>query len=141
VVTVTDPLGAALDLIAINTYEGWYGKRTPAQIREVRYRSIYDKPLLFSEFGADALAGFIGTESERWSEAYQAALYRETLAEIADTPQARGISPWILKDFRSPRRFHGRYQNYWNRKGVVDENGQQKAAFAVLRKHYESSDK
>ncbi len=135
-VTVDDPLGADLDLIAINTYEGWYGKRTTAQIAEVGYRSIYDKPLLFSEFGADAKYGFVGDATQRWSEGYQAALYTETLRAIAATPQARGISPWILKDFRSPRRFHGRYQDYWNRKGLVDEFGKRKAAFDVLRQHY-----
>jgi beta-glucuronidase len=139
VVTVDDPLGAELDLIAINTYEGWYGKRTPAQIPEVGYRSAYAKPLLFSEFGADALRGFAGSASERWSEAYQAALYRNTLQAIAATPQARGLSPWILKDFRSPRRFHGIYQNGWNRKGLVDERGREKQAFGVLRDFYEST--
>ncbi len=135
-VTVNDPLGAELDLIAINTYEGWYGKRSTAQIGEVSYRSVYDKPLLFSEFGADAKRGFVGDATQRWSEGYQAALYSETLRAIAATPEARGISPWILKDFRSPRRFHGIYQDYWNRKGVVDEFGKRKAAFEVLRRHY-----
>jgi beta-glucuronidase len=135
-ITVNDPLGEDLDLIAINTYEGWYGKRTTAQIAEVGYRSLYDKPLLFSEFGADAKRGFIGDAMQRWSEGYQAALYAQTLRAIAATPQARGISPWILKDFRSPRRFHGIYQDYWNRKGVVDEFGKRKAAFDVLRDFY-----
>lgn len=136
VVTVDDPLGAELDLIAINTYEGWYGKRTTAQIGEVRYRNLYDKPLLFSEFGADAKRGFAGGATLRWSEGYQAALYAETLQAIATTPEARGVSPWILKDFRSPRRFHGIYQDYWNRKGLVDEFGKRKAAFEVLRRFY-----
>jgi beta-glucuronidase len=135
-VTVNDPLGESLDLIAINTYEGWYGKRTTAQIAEVGYRSLYDKPLLFSEFGADAKRGFVGDATQRWSEGYQAALYEQTLRAIEATPQARGISPWILKDFRSPRRFHGTYQDYWNRKGVVDEFGERKAAFEVLRAFY-----
>ncbi len=100
---------------------------------------MYDKPLLFSEFGADALRGFGGSADERWSEAYQAALYRNTLQAIAATPQARGLSPWILKDFRSPRRFHGIYQNGWNRKGLVDERGREKQAFDVLRDFYEST--
>ena len=51
-------------------------------------------------------------------------------------PFLRGASPWILKDFRSPRRFHPRYQNFWNRKGVVGESGEKKAAFFVLRDWY-----
>ena len=52
-------------------------------------------------------------------------------------PFLRGLSPWILKDFRSPRRQHPVFQQGWNRKGLVSETGQHKMAFDVLAKHYE----
>lgn len=53
------------------------------------------------------------------------------------TPFIVGTSPWLLKDFRSPRRPHGRFQQYWNRKGLVDETGRRKAAWQVVRDHYD----
>jgi len=48
----------------------------------------------------------------------------------------RGIIPWILADFRSPRRQHPVYQNFWNRKGVMTETGKKKKAYFVLKNFY-----
>ncbi len=44
--------------------------------------------------------------------------------------------PWVLKDFRSPRRQRPVYQQGWNRKGLLSETGQRKQAFDVLAEHY-----
>ncbi len=135
-ITVDDPLGADLDLLAVNIYEGWYGARTLDEIANVRLASVYDKPLMFSEFGAGALRGHRGGADERWTEDYQEKYYVETLKLVEATPNVVGASPWVLKDFRSPRRWHGAYQQYWNRKGLIDENGARKAAFDVLADWY-----
>jgi len=48
----------------------------------------------------------------------------------------RGTTPWILKDFRSPRRTLPRIQDYFNRKGLVNEQGEKKKAFFVLQRFY-----
>lgn len=136
VIEVRDPLGASLDVVAINQYEGWYGTRTPAEIGEVSFRNTYDKPLMFSEFGADALYGQRGPREERWTEDYQAWLYEETLKVVERTPGCVGLAPWVLKDFRSPRRWHGRFQDMWNRKGLLSPEGRQKQAFFVLQDFY-----
>ncbi len=48
-----------------------------------------------------------------------------------------GTTPWILKDFRSPRRLLDGIQDYYNRKGVFSDKGEKKKAFYVLRKWYE----
>lgn len=133
---VEDALGASLDVIAVNEYEGWYGPRTPGQIAEVSFASRYEKPLVFSEFGADALAGHHGDKAERWTEEYQAFVYDETLKLVERTPGCVGCSPWVLKDFRSPRRWHPRFQNFWNRKGLISETGVHKLAYDVLRRYY-----
>ena len=47
-----------------------------------------------------------------------------------------GTSPWILKDFRSPRRVLNGIQDYYNRKGLVSDGGEKKLAFYVLRDWY-----
>jgi len=133
---VTDPLGEDLDLLAVNQYEAWYSNRSPDQIADIRFESDYDKPLIFSEFGADALAGHHGPRERLWTEEYQAWLYEENLRLIERTTGCVGLSPWVLKDFRSPRRWHGKYQQFWNRKGLISETGQRKQAFHVLQRYY-----
>ena len=131
-ITINDPLGADLDLLAVNVYEGWYGPRKLDDIPDVRWFTEYDKPLMFSEFGAGAPYGYRADPDIRWSEDYQAKYYAKTLEMAAAAPNFVGVSPWLLKDFRSPRRWHGKYQDYWNRKGLISETGERKLAFSVL---------
>ena len=135
--TMADPLAADLDVLAINTYNGWYTGDRLADLPGSVWRIPGDKPLIFSEFGADAKAGFHSPEKmQKFSEEFQAEFYRKTL-EMADrVPTLRGMSPWILKDFRSPRRQNPDFQIGWNRKGLISETGERKQAFAVLADYY-----
>lgn len=136
-IVVQDELAADLDVVAINQYEAWYSKRRPDELKDVSFRNGYEKPLMFSEFGACALYGHHGPRDERWTEEYQAWLFEETLKRVEETPGCVGLAPWLLKDFRSPRRWHGRFQELWNRKGVVSPEGHRKQAFEVLRTFYQ----
>jgi beta-glucuronidase len=51
-------------------------------------------------------------------------------------PQLRGLSPWILMDFRSPRRQLPGIQDGFNRKGLISNHGEKKQAFYLLQKAY-----
>jgi beta-glucuronidase len=138
--TIDDPLAASLDVLSVNTYNGWYTPDPLSSVPAIEWRSAYAKPLIFSEFGADALAGYHDDPANphKFSEEFQAEYYRQTLAMTARVPFLRGLAPWILKDFRSPRRQHPVYQQGWNRKGLVSETGTRKAAFTVLADYYRS---
>jgi len=94
--------------------------------------------VIISEFGAGALQGFHGDSLTRWSEEYQEWLYVETLEMLQQIDQLRGMSPWILADFRSPRRFLPVIQDGWNRKGLISETADRKKAFYVLQEYYRS---
>ncbi|MEQ1687188.1 MAG: glycoside hydrolase family 2 TIM barrel-domain containing protein [Sphingopyxis sp.] len=135
---IDDPLVGDLDVLAVNTYNGWYSDDRLAALPDFDWASDSGKPLILSEFGADALAGFhdAGADPRKFSEEYQADYYRQTLAMADRIPFLAGMSPWILKDFRSPRRQHPLFQRGWNRKGLVSETGTRKLAFAVLAGHY-----
>lgn len=137
VMTMNDPLADVLDVMGINTYNGWYTGDRLADVPSIRWRVPADKPLIFSEFGADAKAGFHDPRPnpQKFSEEFQRDYYRATLAMAAKIPTLRGTSPWILKDFRSPRRQNAFQQGY-NRKGIVSETGQRKLAFDVLAGFY-----
>ncbi|ESQ91958.1 beta-glucuronidase [Asticcacaulis sp. AC460] len=137
VIEIADPLLPKLDVMAVNTYAGWYGDDGLDDLPGMVWDVPADKPLIFSEFGADALAGYFDpTATHKFSEDYQAQYYRRTLAMADRIGNLRGMSPWILKDFRSPRREHPVYQNGWNRKGLLSETGERKMAFEILADYY-----
>ena len=135
---IDDPLAASLDVMAVNTYNGWYSDDPLSALPSIAWTSQVQKPLILSEFGAGAKAGFFDpANSRKFSEEFQAEYYRQTLAMASKVPALRGMSPWILKDFRSPRRQHPVFQQGWNRKGLISETGQRKQAFDVLARYYQ----
>lgn len=133
---VEDPFGAYTDLLSFNEYVGWYDGNID-RIGKVTWQLKYDKPVIITEFGADALQGLHGPDTARFTEEYQAKLYRETVAMLRKLPHFRGTTPWILCDFRSPKRNLPQVQDGWNRKGLVGENGVKKSAFYVLKSFYD----
>jgi beta-glucuronidase len=135
---VDDPLGKALDVIGTNEYIGWYEKR-PETADITQWRVDYQKPLIMSELGGDAKAGLHGTKTNRWTEEYQADLYRHQLGMLNRIPQLRGMSPWILMDFRSPNRPLAEIQDEFNRKGLISEQGKKKQAYFILQKAYKEN--
>lgn len=132
---VDDPLGKALDVVGINEYIGWY-EGHPDAADKTQWDIHYDKPLIVSEFGGGAKAGMHGSNTERWTEEYQADIYRHQFPMLNRIPQLRGMSPWVLMDFRSPNRPLAGIQDEFNRKGLISEKGQKKLAFTVLQKAY-----
>jgi beta-glucuronidase len=132
---VDDPFGAYIDLLSFNEYVGWYDG-LPDKLPRMRWTFAYEKPVVISEFGADALQGRHGDRLARFSEEYQEDLYRQTLAMLQRLPQWRGTTPWVLADFRSPRRPLPGVQDGWNRKGLISDKGEKKQAFYVLQDFY-----
>ena len=133
--TIDDPLGEALDVIGFNEYIGWY-EQTPEDADQTVWKTTYEKPLIVSEFGGDAKYGLHGDTDKRWTEEYQANLYRHQLVMLKGIGRLRGMSPWILMDFRSPRRPMPGIQDYFNRKGLISDQGEKKEAFYVLQNAY-----
>ncbi|MGA2673674.1 MAG: glycoside hydrolase family 2 TIM barrel-domain containing protein [Terracidiphilus sp.] len=132
---VDDPLGKTLDVIGVNEYVGWYEQR-PESADTTEWRIEYQKPMIMSELGGGAKAGLHGGDLDRWTEEYQANIYRHQLGMLNRIPQLRGMSPWILMDFRSPTRVLAGIQDGFNRKGLISEQGEKKQAFFVLQKAY-----
>lgn len=136
---VEDDFAEYSDIVSFNQYIGWYDG-FPDKCRKVKWNIKYDKPVLVSEFGGGALQGFHGDSLTRWSEEYQEYLYKETLPMLDKIPSLRGITPWLLVDFRSPRRQLPGIQDGWNRKGVIGETGVKKKAFYILKKYYDAKE-
>lgn len=135
VCTIDDNMNKYVDIISFNCYLGWYGGKV-ADCKNRKWEIPYDKPFFVSELGGGALYGRHGDIDERWTEEYQEELYKQTVAMYDRAEGFSGMSPWILMDFRSARRqLHG-VQDFFNRKGLISENGQKKKAFYVLQDFY-----
>jgi beta-glucuronidase len=133
---IDDPLGEYVDIVAFNEYLGWYAG-LPDRCRTANWEFAYNKPFFISETGAETLGGFHGDSLTRWSEEYQEWYYREQVAMMKRMPDNfAGLSPWILCDFRSPRRNNQTFQEGWNNKGLIDQQGRKKKAFFVLKDYY-----
>ncbi|HJY29141.1 MAG TPA: glycoside hydrolase family 2 TIM barrel-domain containing protein [Pyrinomonadaceae bacterium] len=132
---IDDPLGEFLDVLGCNEYVGWYDG-LPEKADGLEWKSKYQKPLVMSEFGGDALFNHHGDSLTRWTEEYQENIYQHQIGMLKRIPFLRGTSPWILMDFRSPRRPLPGIQDYWNRKGLVSDRGEKKKAFYVMQRWY-----
>jgi beta-glucuronidase len=132
---VDDPLGEFLDVLGCNEYVGWYDG-LPVKADDLTWKVALNKPLIISEFGADALFGRHGDKGVRWTEEYQRDVYEHQIAMLRKIPSLRGMSPWILTDFRSPRRPLPGIQDFYNRKGLISSRGERKQAFYVLQNFY-----
>lgn len=134
---IDDPLGEFVDLVAFNEYLGWYGG-LPDKCRTTSWDTPYNKPMFISETGGDAKGGFHADSLTRFSEEYQEWYFNEQVAMFKKMPaKFVGVSPWVLADFRSPRRNNPFYQEGWNRKGLYDDKGNKKKAFYVMKAYYD----
>jgi beta-glucuronidase len=133
---VQDPLADVVDVIAFNEYIGWYDG-LPEKCARVTWEIPYNKPVFVSEFGGDARQGYHGSKNQRWTEEYQEDLYRQTLPMLDTIDGLAGFSPWILVDFRSPRRVLPGIEDGFNRKGLISSDGKKKKAFYVLQRYYQ----
>ena len=137
---INDPIANELDVMGNNEYIGWY-IHTVADLDRTDWTSKYDKPLIMSEFGGDALFGYHGDAQTRFTEEYQESLYEHQLAMLKRISFLKGTTPWVLKDFRSPRRTLPNIEDYFNRKGLVSDRGEKKKAFYVLQGFYREKEK
>jgi beta-glucuronidase len=130
-----DPLGADLDVLGYNEYLGWYmGK--PEDAPTYRWEDPMNKPVIISEFGGGAKAGLHGPADQRFTEEYEAEIFKQQFVMFRDMPFLRGITPWVLMDFRSPTRLLPGIQDGYNRKGLISDKGEKKKAFFVLQDYY-----
>ena len=132
---LNDNMNEYVDVVSFNQYVGWY--RDVNDAPKMTWEIPYNKPVIISEFGGGAKYGYHGEKNQRWTEEFQENLYRENTAMLDKIDGLSGTTPWILKDFRSPRRVLPGVQDYYNRKGLFSDKGEKKKAFYVLKEWYE----
>jgi beta-glucuronidase len=134
---INDRLADDLDIIGANQYYGWYQTNFDNLVKLFE-NSNPSKPVVITEFGADAKPGHRGTADDKGTEDCQLDIFRKQVEVLARIPYVKGTSPWILYDFRCPRRLHFT-QNYYNTKGLLSADKKyRKPAFYVMQKFYEN---
>lgn len=136
---IEDRLEQYLDIIGLNEYCGWYTAEW-RMLPELFENSDPKKPVIITEFGADAYPGLRGTITDKGTEDCQAYVYERQTETIRNIPYIKGMTPWILHDFRCPRRTSVN-QRYYNTKGLLSaDKKHRKPAFYVLQSFYKSLD-
>jgi len=90
----------------------------------------FRKPVMLSEFGADAVAGIHTEPPEVWSEEYQAELIERTCDVAESKPYCVGTHVWNFADFATGQAF---FRVVGNRKGVFTRSREPKLAAHRLR--------
>ncbi len=132
---IKDRLTDYLDIIGLNEYYGWYAPDFNDLIKLLD-NSNPQKPVIVTEFGADALKGARGTFDDLGTEDCQLYVYRKQTETLDKIPYIQGTTPWILYDFRCPRRTNPLQLEY-NRKGLLSEDKSYiKPAYYVMKEFY-----
>ena len=136
---IEDNMNKYVDVISFNQYMGWYSR--VKDFSKINFKTEYNKPVIVSEFGGGAKYGFHGEKNQRWTEEFQENVYIQNLEMINRIEGLSGTTPWILKDFRSPRRVLNGIQDYYNMKGIISDKGEKKKAFYIMKDWYEKKRK
>lgn len=130
-----------VDVVALNRYYGWYslGGRLDVAIKALEkeldaLHSSYPKPMIFTEFGAEALPGSHSTPPEMWTEEYQADMISRYLDVAAERSYMAGTLMWCFADFKTSQSIIR--TNGMNNKGVFTRDRQPKQAARMLHKRW-----
>lgn len=127
-----------LDVVCLNRYSGWYSEsgqieegcaRLSAELDDIHQR--YPKPLMMTEFGADAIAGWHAEPPEMFSEEYQARMLSRYIEVMSSKPFVVGQHVWNLCDFKTAQAVHR--VGGMNLKGVFTRDRRPKLAAHRLR--------
>ncbi|TAM81846.1 MAG: beta-glucuronidase [Acidobacteria bacterium] len=132
---------AHVDVVALNRYYGWYtlGGQLDLAIQALAkeldaLHAAYPKPMIFTEFGAEALAGSHGTAAEMWTEEYQAETISRYLDAAAQRSFMAGTLMWCFADFKTSQSIIR--TNGMNNKGVFTRDRHPKRAAHMLHERW-----
>ncbi|MEM9632778.1 MAG: glycoside hydrolase family 2 TIM barrel-domain containing protein [Pseudomonadota bacterium] len=132
---IEDRLAKHIDVIGLNEYYGWYEENFD-DLAAIGRNSDPDRPVVISETGADGVIGAKGPKKGLFSEDYMAEVYHRQIDTLRKLDYVKGMSPWILYDFRVERR-QNIFQNGYNHKGLIAADKRtKKKAFHILAEYY-----
>lgn len=135
-----DIITREMDVVCINRYYGWYNLSGNLDVakdaleEEMMFWKDIDRPLILTEYGADAISGMHSLVPEMFSEEFQCE-YLKAMNSILDKFDfIIGEHPWCFADFdtqQGPMRAGG------NHKGVFNRDRSPKMAAFYLRDRWQ----
>ncbi|MFD1549551.1 beta-glucuronidase [Levilactobacillus fuyuanensis] len=131
------------DLLTLNRYYGWYLQtgdlKAAAAAEEAELRTWQekwpDKPIMFTEFGADTVAGVHSSYNEPFSEEYQVNYYDMNAKIFDKIDNFVGEQLWNFADFQTK---FGINRVQGNKKGIFTRSREPKAAAIWLSHRWNS---
>jgi beta-glucuronidase len=132
------------DVLCLNRYNGWYTQTGDLDegIRQLSdeldaIHKKYGKPLILSEFGADAISGFHAQPPEMFSEEFQADMITRYIKLLRQKPYVIGEHVWNMCDFKTSQGVTR--VGALNHKGVFTRDRRPKLAAHRLREIWKST--
>ncbi|PLS03715.1 beta-glucuronidase [Neobacillus cucumis] len=130
-----------VDVIALNRYYGWYVQTGDLKTAEektrqelLEWQEMYpDKPIMYTEYGADTVAGFHSAFGEPFSEEYQEDYYRMNSKVFDEIPNFVGEQLWNFADFQTK---YGIMRVQGNKKGIFTRAREPKMVVRYLSKRW-----
>ncbi|MGH8890464.1 MAG: beta-glucuronidase [Acidothermaceae bacterium] len=139
-----DQVTDLFDVVLLNRYFGWYVDAGDLDVAagkledELRlWAKRYEKPIVISEFGADAVAGVHSLPAQMWSEEFQRDLVETYLDVFSRVDEVVGAHVWNFADFAT---MQGANRVVGNRKGVFTREREPKLVAYLLRKRWAQTD-
>ena len=125
------------DVIALNRYYGWYLQTGDLKTAEQKTRQELlewqekypEKPIMYTEYGADTVAGFHSPYGEPFSEEYQEDYYRMNSKVFDEIPNFVGEQLWNFADFQTK---FGIMRVQGNKKGIFTRSREPKMVVRYL---------
>lgn len=137
----TDKCTDLVDVISLNRYYGWYltngdlSQVTNTVLSELKqWQSKYpDKPIIYTEYGADTIAGVHSPYNEPFSEEYQVEYYKQYSTAFDQVHNFVGEQVWNFADFQTK---FGIQRVQGNKKGIFTRSREPKMAAMYLSKRW-----
>ncbi|MBS4212457.1 beta-glucuronidase [Neobacillus rhizophilus] len=137
----TDKCTDLVDVIALNRYYGWYVQHGDLKTAEEKTREELlewqekypDKPIMYTEYGADTVAGFHSALGEPFSEEYQEDYYRMNSKVFDEIPNFVGEQLWNFADFQTK---FGIMRVQGNKKGIFTRAREPKMVVRYLSERW-----
>ena len=127
------------DVICLNRYYGWYYCSGDLESAEKELRAelekwaAYDKPIVFTEFGADTVAGLHDATPVMFTEEFQVDYYEMNTRVFDDFPAVQGEQVWNFADFATSQ---GIVRVQGNKKGLFTRDRKPKMAAHFMRRRW-----
>ena len=134
-----DLVTRTMDVVCINRYYGWYNLSGDldaacyALEQELDFWERQGKPVMLTEYGADAIPGVHQCVPEMFSEEYQMEFYKRQNACLDGRPFIVGEQVWNFADFATVQ---GCMRADGNKKGLLTRDRRPKLAAHYFRQRW-----